>query len=300
MCRKMMLPATLTVCLMLIQTASAAPTYTAKINWDFGTVKAGGVTHNIHYKDAHLVVDTLGLIEEDEDEIEIMNGEFYQSTPTIGSHQEGGNLYSRVEIDWDADPVHGATGQTHCGVAFNVWTSTYGPDGARPIVRDLHLTNATCPGIGIVTPQDWAIPKPTPSWQPANSAIWTFRMDYPAITGPVQFTNVSFYKTLAEPALSDLTAVNFPLLSKTFLMSEADFSLNPGGMHSVTVPNVDQPEWIIAYYETNYLDPILSGMAGMDVITELHTWAAGTLVPEPATLSLLAVGGLAVLRRRRK
>ena len=227
--------------------------------------------------------------------------EFCNSTVTIGSHDEGGNLYSRLEVDWDSGLTGPRpSGQTHCGVAFNVWTSTYGSEGARPIVRDLHLTNASCPGVGIVTPRNWAIPKPTPSWRPANSAVWTFRIDYPAITGPVQFTKVSFYKTLVEPELSDLTAVNFPSLLKTDLWNEPDFALSPGTVHTVTVPNVDQPEWIIAYYETSFHDPILSGMAGMDVITELRTWAAGTLVPEPATLSLLAIGTLTVLRRHRK
>ena len=351
-------------CLALSQPAEGAgETMIAKMNWDAGEVKIQGATYHLRYEDAHIVIDTLGLIEEDDPPITTSDGEFDASTHGVTGVDVDGQTYHRLTVDWEADPIHGVTGASHWGVEFQVWTSSYTSGEAAPIIREAKMTGITCEALGITDPETWDLPAPTTNtWDRANSAEWVFSIDNVNLLGPMTFRNVSFYKTDTEPALSDLTAVNFPPLPKTHLLDIPDFVLSPGLVFPVTVPDVDVPEWIMCYYETEYRDPLLSAWVGNDAFLTMRVWVAGQMigylgdldgdyvvgqndldtvlgdwgnspplnpfadptgdghvgqddldtvlgdwgqgtappVPEPAGLSLLALGGVALLRRRRR
>ena len=91
--------------------------------------------------------------------------------------------------------------------------------------------------------------------------------------------------------------MNFPSLTKTPLWTEPDFVLLPGQSRDIIVPNVDWPEWLLSYYETDCLDTTFPVIGG-SVYVEARVWTAGQMVPEPGAMSLLALGGLALLRRK--
>lgn len=289
-------------CLLPCSPARAEVTWT-KLNWDVGVVKYypdpnfPPAKHDLTYRDAHVEIQVAAYVEyEGPNKPQTMNGGFAPATPAVTPDGQGNTF---VSVDWGlADPNHPVVGASHIGVGFEVDTLSKNPMDCRPKIIAASLTGVSCPSLGIVD-ANIALPLTTPGSSPHGSAQVRFANENILITGPMNYRNVDFYKTSIEPALSDLTAVNFPSLDKTWLSSVPDFVLLPGESRDFIVPNVDPPEWLISYYETDWLDPVLSGLAGGAVYTEVYTWWAGPMVPEPVGMVLLAVGGLALLRRRR-
>lgn len=272
-----------------------------KMNWDAGSVRIGGVTYNLTYKDAHVTIATKGIIEDEDPAPRTADGGFSKPTPNVHIDPADPN-YHLMTIDWSGDQVHGVTGMNHIGFGCQIWTSSYGQAGAKPEIRSATLTNVTCPAVGYER-DSLGLGAPVPfSWEPVNSANCQFSIYDMSVSpiNPVFFRNMSFYKTSVEPPLEDLNDANFPSLPKTWLQNEPDFALAYGQVHPVTVQNVDAPEWLLCYYETEWAEPTISAWVGQDVFVQVRTWVAGELVPEPAALTLLALGGLALLRRRRR
>jgi hypothetical protein len=271
----------------------------AKMNWDVGLVKfcpdeGFPDTRNLTYQDAHVEIQVAAFIEDKDPPPQTADGGFDTPTPKVTWDDQGNNV---LTVDWKvADQNKPVVGVSHIGVGFQVDTLGKNSMDCAPKILHASLTGVTCESLGMTTPHDTAMPVITPGWAPYNSALVRFAHENASVTGAISFYNIDFYKCSAEPALSDLTAVNFPSLAKTWLSRESDFVLQPGESRDIIVPDVDSPEWLLSYYETDCLDTAF--LVPGSVYTEAHVWTAGQMVPEPGVMSLLALGGLALLRRK--
>ena len=255
-----------------------------KINWDVGQLKVPGATHDLVYEDAHLKVTTEGRFEDGGDPDrppapDVEDGAFGSSTVGI-DHKPLGQP-DEMTIDWQATPGHAVAGRTHIGAEVYVsdlgnWTT---PVDVTLKVVGHSLTNVTCPGLGGTSTPEMDMPKPTIKYYP-GSIHWEFAIDNPWLTSSVTFSNINFYKTSTEPALSDLTAVNFPPLPKTFLQSEPSFSLVYPQFHPILIAGADEWDWLLAEYTTRWVDPWWTTQVGMPVTVEVNTWVAVTTLPQ--------------------
>ncbi len=286
---------------LLSAAALAAPIKEVKINWEVGTYTTNLGTGDVTYKDAHLKLATRGTILTTPAPTLENNG-FTNGQHNVVNVPGPGD--DTLTIDWNVGGNPPLVGKHHLGGTFSYDTN------GNPLVNDVKileafLTGATAPGIGI-TGELARLDVPGPTGfrdKRSNSVDWEFLNNFPIGSPAITYSNIEFYKTAAEPALSDLTAANFPSLGATFLQSEPDFVLPGGGPgalsgHFVHVTGVDVPEWIIAVYTTSWVDPVLSTAAGSPVTLSVDQWAATNVVPEPATLAALLILLPAVRRRR--
>ncbi len=293
----------LATCLLSWQSASAR-VVKVKANWDVGTFKMGGATYLLNYEDAHLKVATKGYIEDGSDpdwsKPTIQNGGFGSSTTNITHAPIGED--DTMTVDWQATPGHAVAGRTHIGAELYLDTSTTasGKD-AELRVLSATLTNVSCPTLGGTESAEMPVAHPTFKYKPANSVDWEFSLDDPWVNTPIVLSNIDFWKTTVEPPMSSLMAGTFPALPKTHLLTVPDFQLNFGQTLLVNVPNVDNPEWIIATYTVTWTDPYLTQFWGLPqpIVLDANYWVAGEIVPEPATLTLLTIGTLALICRRK-
>ena len=282
------------------------PIYQCKLTWEAGVLRVAGGVYNMKYRDAHLEIYTRGIVQQGHAGNSTEDGSFGAATPVYGDTLYNGYVHDTITVDWQvpdgADPIDGSH---TVGLSFAVEDITVPPNSARPIVKKSTLTgvSVSSPTLSF-TDETITVPGPvTSEWKKVNPVSWTFSLDDPNIQTPMNFQNVNFYRTELEPALSDLSSLNFPSLAKTLLHTEPDFILDPvGGMttHTVTGLTADLGDWVIVTYTSTYDELILSGMAGSPVSIDVKTWQAGLVIPEPATMGLLAMGSLALLRRRKK
>ncbi|MCI0333052.1 MAG: PEP-CTERM sorting domain-containing protein [Planctomycetes bacterium] len=269
---------------------AAAQIFETKVNWDVGEARVfGDQTFQLMYGDYHVKFATPGQFVNDDDRT-TANGGFDGAVVNETVNDPGDDC---LTIDWDEVGAGTITGKNHVGATFHIQNT--GGAGVRTV--ESYLTNVTMtgPGGGMVGPfPTMDTPGGTPTYRRVNSAAVTFVVADPGIVGPVTFSGVSFYKTLVEPPLESLDAVDFPALPKTFLGSEPDFMLGFGDTHEVIVMGVDPPEWLISVYTTTWENPVLSAAVGAPTTISVDTWYAEQLVPEPASVVLLVLGGLAV------
>ena len=127
---------------------------------------------------------------------------------------------------------------------------------------------------------------------PATAQQWVITLDNKDIpsAGRLLVSNLKFAVTTTEFNASTITTNGL-----SFGPPESPFIIEPGDYTTFTVPTSGPSDpFVVADWDINYVD------SGGNIIpyTEGHFTAEAT--PEPATLSLLALGGLAILRSRRQ
>jgi hypothetical protein len=301
-----------TICLTLVAVttawpaahpAAANPIEMKKISWDVGTYTSEDGSGDVTYKDAHLKLATTGTFLNNPAPTVEKDGFTNAPPPQIINMPGPGDDCLIMTWDVGADPA--LTGKHHLGGTFSF--DTNGNPLANDVkVAEAYLTGATVPALGITAElARLDVPGPTGFRERRTKSVdWEFLNDFPVGSPDITYSDVMFFKTATEPALSDLTAVNFPSLGATFLQAEPDFVLPGAGPdalagHFVHVLGVDAPEWIIATYTTSWVDPGLSAAAGKDVTVSVNQWAANLVVPEPSSLWLL-IGAWPVVTRRRR
>ena len=269
---------------LLLAATAEAKTVKAKINWDVGTLDVGGAVFNLNYEDAHLEVRTKSYIEDGTDATRpegptVVGGAFPPPNPPTITHGPIGSD-DVMTIDWQTPPGQPVVGRTHIGATVNLDTIYDIPPASDVVLRvtSATLTNVTCPATGGTSTPEMAIPQPGIKYG-KGSINWEFRIDNPWLTNPVTFSNISFYKTNVEPASGDLTAVNFPPLSKTFLQSEPSFSLVYPQTYPVYIPNATEYDWLLVEFTTTWQDPWWSTQLGQPVLVDINTWIAMSTVP---------------------
>ncbi|MAE61047.1 MAG: hypothetical protein CMJ49_06790 [Planctomycetaceae bacterium] len=280
--------------LLLWSPAAEAKIVTVKMNWDVGTytMSNSGTTQSLAYKDAHIELATTGWFEDGT--VSTANNGFGSASSSI-TH---GHPDDTMTIDWAVNPGAQLNGRHHIGAEFKM--DTLGFTDAAVRVKNSTLTDVVLPSTGGTSTPELSVPGPAGFKYKPGSVNWEFRADDVFITGPITFTNVAFYKTNTEPALSDLDAVNFPPLPKAFLQLEPDFLLNAGQTHLVSVPGAIPADWLLITYTSSWVDPWLSQQVGEPAVVDVNTWVAAQMIPIPsAGVAGIALCVFAGLSRRR-
>jgi hypothetical protein len=184
-----------------------------------------------------------------------------------------GNNTNKVTIEWDFDiPIDKE-------VSYGVFG-----DGPKEITVENYFTPRAMRAVTDIPSLGWRIDE-------VGNVFLNNVMPV-----DVSFGNLRFSFPLLLDLLGSMALLDAPLSGTTGLMSSgivpAGSELMPGELHVGSFP-LEDDEVLVARFDTAFVD------ADYSLLTAVNVLGMGAVVPEPATLGLMALAALSACRRRR-